>query len=193
MVEKSMVNPWHYPPRFDFQYGEWLRESFEKGIVEPWSTDEMPDLAVIITQVLLKNRTLFGSAAEQLLAPVPYKDFIRAMTDDLGRLAADLENDTRNVLLTYARIWSTVTTDEIRSKPAAADWVLLHLPRMYQSVMQRAKSICIGTEHEEWDDIKSLIVPCAAFMADKIKERIALINLDDSIKVIKLAEDQIIS
>lgn len=51
LVEKTMINPWQYPPRFDFQYGEWLRASFEKGIVEPWETHEMPDLALIVTQV----------------------------------------------------------------------------------------------------------------------------------------------
>src|ERR1700690_1747132 len=36
IVEKSEINPWHYPPRFDFQYGEWLREQFEQGNIEPW-------------------------------------------------------------------------------------------------------------------------------------------------------------
>jgi predicted nucleotidyltransferase len=49
IVEKTMINPWQYPPHFDFQYGEWLRKSFEKGITEPWMTYEMPDLALIIT------------------------------------------------------------------------------------------------------------------------------------------------
>lgn len=34
LVEKTAINPWHYPPHFDFQYGEWLRESFKKGIIE---------------------------------------------------------------------------------------------------------------------------------------------------------------
>lgn len=59
-VEKKMINPWHYPPHFDFQYGEWLREFFEKDIIEPWMDYEMPDLGLIITQVLLKSQTLWG-------------------------------------------------------------------------------------------------------------------------------------
>ena len=29
IVCKSMINPWVYPPSFDFQYGEWLRDFFE--------------------------------------------------------------------------------------------------------------------------------------------------------------------
>src|ERR1700731_2916994 len=139
IVEKRMINPWQYPPHFDFQYGDWLRESFEKGIVEPWENHEMADLAVIITQVLLMSETLWGVEPEQLLVQVLYHDFMKAMLHDLNRLAADLEHDTRNVLLTFARIWSTLETDAIRPKPAAADWVMNRLPKMYQPVMKRAK------------------------------------------------------
>lgn len=189
LVEKAEINPWNYPPHFDFQYGDWLRESFEKGIIEPWSTYDMPDLALIITQILLKSRTLYGSEPTQLLVDVPYRDFIRAMLHDLYRLATDLNHDTRNVLLTYARIWSTLVTNRIRSKPAAADWVMLHLPEVYQPVMKRAKSICVGIEKEYWDDIHELIKPCADFMVGKINERSSLINFDDSSNLIKLADE----
>ncbi len=55
LVDRSAINPWHYPPHFDFQYGEWLRQSFEMGSFEPWPNREMSDLAIIITQVLLKS------------------------------------------------------------------------------------------------------------------------------------------
>ena len=192
IVEKTAINPWRYPPYFDFQYGEWLRASFEEGIVEPWQTYEMPDLALIVTQVLLKSQTLWGSEPKQLLSHVPYYDFIKAMLHDLDRLAAELEDDTRNVLLTYARIWSTLETNAIRSKPAAADWVIKHLPEKYQLVMKRAKSICLGVENEHWDDIEVLIKPCADFMMEKINAQFSLINSDDSNKSIKLADELII-
>lgn len=189
IVERSMINPWQYPPRFDFQYGEWLRKSFENGIIEPWLTYEMPDLALIVTQVLLKSKTLCGVEAEQLLAHVPYHDFMKAMLHDLNRLATDLENDTRNVLLTYARIWSTLETNTIRSKPAAADWVIDHLPKVYQPVIKRAKSICTGVEHEHWDDIEVLIKSCANFMVDQINAQTSLINFNDTNKLIKIADE----
>ena len=39
----------------------------------------------------------------------------------LPALLADLANDTRNVLLTLARIRTTVASGEIRSKDDAAD------------------------------------------------------------------------
>lgn len=187
LVERRAINPWRYPPHFDFQYGEWLRKSFEEGVIEPWPTYEMPDLAVIITQVLLKSQTLWGLKPEQLLPQVPYGNFMEAMLHDLNRLTAELEDDTRNVLLTYARIWSTLETNKIRSKSAAADWVMKRLPQIYQPVMKRAKSICIGVENEYWDDLKELIRPCADFIVDKINVHNSLTNFDDPNKLIKLA------
>lgn len=189
LVEKAAINPWQYPPHFDFQYGEWLRKSFETGNIEPWLTSEMPDLALIVTQVLLKSQTLWGSEPEQLLVHVPYHDFMKAMLHDLERLGSELEDDTRNVLLTYARIWSTLETNAIRSKPAAADWVINHLPKMYQPVMKRAKSICIGMENEYWKDIEQFIKPCADFIKEKILAQILLVNFDNPNKSIKLAEE----
>ena len=188
IVEKAAINPWTFPPHFDFQYGEWLRESFEKGAIEPWDNYEMPDLALIMTQVLLKSHTLCGLAPEQLLAPVPSYDFIKAMLHDLNRLVDDLEQDTRNVLLTLARIWSTLVTHAIRSKPDAADWVMNHLPDTYQSVMKRAKSICMGEENEHWDDIAELIKPCADFMVTEINAQNSLVNLENRNAPITLAE-----
>lgn len=188
-MTKRAINPWQYPPHFDFQYGEWLRKSFEAGIIEPWSACEMPDLALIVTQVLLKSQTLWGSEPEQLLVHVPYHDFMKAMLHDLDRLGSELEGDTRNVLLTYARIWSTLETNAIRSKPAAADWVMNHLPKMYQPVMKRAKLICIGVEDEYWKDIEQLIKPCADFIREKVLTQISFINFDDPKKLIKLAEE----
>ncbi len=63
IVVKSEVNPWHYPPKFDFQYGDWLRTEFESGNREPWLTKDMPDLALIITQVLLAHK-LYSDQAQ---------------------------------------------------------------------------------------------------------------------------------
>ena len=188
LVERSAINPWQYPPQFDFQYGDWLRESFVAGNIQPWSTPEMPDLALIVTQILLKSQTLWGLEPKKLLAPVPYHDFMRAMLHDLERLATDLQDDTRNVLLTYARIWSTLETNTIRSKPAAADWVINDLPKIYQPVMQRAKLICIGKENEHWEDIEMLIRPCVDFILSKIHSKASVLNSHNNDELIQIAE-----
>lgn len=172
IVEKSEVNPWRYPPKFDFQYGDWLRNEFEEGNIEPWSTKEMPDLAVLITQIFLASHTLAGTHPDQLLCKVPYEDFITATVDTLPTLMSELESDVRNVLLTFARIWSTVATDKMRSKPAAASWAIDHLPKNYRPVMERAKAICTGKEKEFWEDIWKQVKPCADFMLNEANHKI---------------------
>ena len=35
VVVRSEVRPWRYPPRMDFQYGEWLRSDLEIGNLDP--------------------------------------------------------------------------------------------------------------------------------------------------------------
>lgn len=181
IVEKSEINPWNYPPRFDFQYGEWLRKQFEHGNIELWTNKEMSDLALIVTQILLASRTLIGVNPNQLLCNVPYKDFMTSMIDSLPNLMLDLNSDIRNVLLTLARIWGTVATDMIYSKPVAADWVINRLPEQYRSVMKRAMLICKGEEKEHWDDIQELIKPCANFMLNEINNKITEIMLSDNL------------
>ena len=192
IVEHSAINPWRYPPHFDFQYGEWLRAAFEEGATESSQTNEMPDLALIVTQVLLKSQTLWGPEPEKVLSYVPYRDFMKAMIHDVDRLIDEIESDTRNVLLTFARIWSTLETNEIRPKPVAADWAINRLPKEYQPVMKRAKLICIGEEEEHWNDVKQFIKPCSDFIMKKIRTQAALINYDEQSKKIKLAVEPLI-
>lgn len=90
-------------------------------------------------------------------------------------------------MLTLARIWSTLETSEIRSKPDAANWVANHLPEIYLPVINRAKSIASGIEDEYWDDINALIKPCVDFILSRINELKLSIDLKDSCKLIKLA------
>lgn len=175
IVNQSAVKPWSYPPKCNFQYGEWLRADFEAGAIEISSDTIMPDLAVLITQIFLKSVTLVGRYPEQLLTRVPYNDFIMATVDALPHLMAGLDSDIRNVLLTLARIWNTLVTSTILPKPGAAHWVTAVLPEEYKPVIQRAKAICEGKEAEYWDDVQLLIKPCADFMLMQINNNITQI------------------
>jgi streptomycin 3"-adenylyltransferase len=93
----------------------------------------------------------------------------------MGSLLADLEPDTRNVLLTLARIWSSLETGAIRSKASAAEWVMGRLPAEFQMVMQRARAIYMGEESENWIGIEAKIKPCAQYMTARIKEQTVLL------------------
>lgn len=188
IVVKSDVNPWQYPPKFDFLYGDWMRKDFEGGNIEPWKTKENPNLAIVITQILLSNKTLFGPCLDQLLAPVPYGDFISATTAEIDSLMNDLDWDTRNVLLTLARIWCTLETDTIRSKADAIYWTIEKIPIEYRPVLERAKDILLGKEDEKWEDIKNQAKSCAIFMLEIIKKQMYAIKASNySERSIKIA------
>lgn len=77
-------------------------------------------------------------------------------------LLAELDTDTRNVLLTLARIWTTLATGEIRSKDAAADWALARLPAGHRPVLAHARAVYLGDEDERWDGgLLTGVRPCA--------------------------------
>lgn len=143
LAVQDELRPWRYPPRFDFQYGEWLREEFQRGDFEPWP-DANPDVAVLVTMVLGSAVPLIGPPARELLDPVPREDIVRAMVDEIPQLLDDLESDTRNVLLTLARIWTTTATGDVVSKDAAAAWVVARLPGEHRPVLELASAAYIG-------------------------------------------------
>jgi len=168
IVVESEIRPWRYPPRFDFQYGDWLRNEFQSGNVEPWPTTTNPDLASLITMVLLANTAVLGPPPAEIFDPVPRDDLISAIVGDVDALLADLESDTRNVVLTLARIWSTVVTGTFRSKDAAAEWALARLPREHRAVLARARAIYLGDEEERWIDIEERVRPHADYVVAEI-------------------------
>lgn len=66
VVSQSDVRPWRYPPRMELQYGDWWRNEFEHGELQPW--DEMnPDLASLITMVLDAGTVLYGPPPDEVL------------------------------------------------------------------------------------------------------------------------------
>lgn len=145
VVAQGDVRPWRYPPRCEFLYGEWLREEFERGEVPAPAI--MPDLAPLITMVLLGDAPISGPPPARLLDPVPHEDLRRAIVAGVPELLADLASDTRNVLLTLARVWTTLATGTVASKDMAASWALDRLPDRHRPVLARARSLYLGGRH----------------------------------------------
>jgi Domain of unknown function (DUF4111) len=152
VVVRSEVRPWRMPPTGDFLYGEWLRGEFEASrLPQP---HPMPDLAVLVTMMLAGNHPLVGPPAAQVLYPVPQVDLVAACLAGIPGLLHDLDSDTRNIVLTLARIWTTLATGEIRSKDAAADWALNQLPPGCRPVLAYARELYLSSRYSEetWSD-----------------------------------------
>jgi streptomycin 3"-adenylyltransferase len=167
-VEVTVVVRAEAPARIDFQYGDWLRPEFERGNLEPWEPRADRDLPTLLAMTLAAGVALAGPPPAEVLDPVPHDELVRAMAGDVGSLLDDLDSDTRNVVLTLARIWSSLATGELRSKDAAADWALERLPEQHRAVLARARAIYLGDEHERWDDLRPQLRPHAGAVAAEI-------------------------
>ena len=169
VVVESEINPWKYPPSFDFQYGEWMRDDFAGGNMEPWQGKEMPDLAILLTQIRLAHKTLMGPDPTTLLPEVPVNDFMNALGSHVTELHNNLDGDTRNVLLTLARIWHTKETNTIGSKGNAAEWAIPKMPEELRPPLAHALDIYKGTEPNDWEPYAEALKPCADFLTSQIE------------------------
>ncbi|GAA2593508.1 nucleotidyltransferase [Streptomyces tubercidicus] len=157
---QSEVRPWRFPPTGDFLFGEWLREEFVAGGVP--QPGPMPDLALVITMVLAGDRPLTGPRPAEVLDLVPHSDLVQASVAGVPELLAELDADTRNVLLTLARMWTTLATGELKPKDAAADWALALLPPQHRSVLEHARNLYLTCHYQDetWsNELKSQVRP----------------------------------
>jgi len=167
IVNQSDVIPWQYPPKREFQYGEWLREAFENGELSQPMID--PDLAILISKVRDYSSVLLGPSAHDLFEPVPFKDILRATEASLPTLLDDLYGDERNVLLTLARMWMTLSTGEIASKDSAAMWALERLPLEHKEVLELARRAYLGECEDDWQAYKKQVGNFATYVKQAIK------------------------
>jgi predicted nucleotidyltransferase len=168
IVVESDIKPWRFPPRVDFLYGDWLRSEFERGNLKPWRPRANYDLVSLLTMVLLSDTPLIGPAPGTVFGPIPHEHMVRAMVEHIPALLDDLDSDTTNVILTLARVWTTVATGAIRSKGAAADWVLSRLPNQHQPVLARARAIYLGHEPNRWEDLQPNVRPYADYVVAEV-------------------------
>ena len=124
---------------------------------------------MLITNALAGNAPLFGPPPAEVLDHVPPADLRRAMVAGVAHLLGDLEEDTRNVLLTLSRIWVTLETGEIVPKDAAAEWVIARLPKEHRPVLARARAIYLD-EVEGWDEaLRARALPVAERLVREIE------------------------
>jgi predicted nucleotidyltransferase len=171
VVVQSEIKPWRFPPRRDFQYGQWVRIALQRGELEPWRATTDPDLASLITQVLVADTALLGPSPAEVFDPVPHDDLVRAIVGEVDAWLARVDSDTRNVILVLARVWSTLDTGAIRSKDAAASWALARLPEEHRAVLARARAIYLGDEEERWDDVREQVRAYADYVVGEIRRQ----------------------
>jgi predicted nucleotidyltransferase len=161
VVVLDEVRPFQHPARHDLQYGEWEDPERFRNRVDP-------DLTTLLSIVLLGGHPLVGPPPGELLDPVPQADLLRAVTTSIDDVFQGLHEDTRNLLLTLARIWCTVETGQIRPKDEAADWVLRRVPEEHRPVLALARDAYRGEREDRWDGLAAQVQAHAAFVAARI-------------------------
>ena len=153
VVNHEEVVPWHFPPRFEYLYGEWLREQFEMGTIPEPTID--PDLAILLAQLRSKSVNLFGPKAEEVFEPVPMTDIRKAMKESLPGLIGSVKGDERNVILTLARMWFTAVTGQFSSKDMAADWAIPQLSEEHADLLGIARKAYLGEVSDNWEGLET--------------------------------------
>ncbi|AVE43453.1 DUF4111 domain-containing protein [Providencia stuartii] len=140
------VKKWHYPPRRELQFGEWLRDDIVSGIFEPPQID--PDIAILLTKVHQHSIAILGNDAAHSFPPIPFSDLSKALKATLEQwnVQDDWEHDECNIILALARILYTLSTQKIASKSEAADWLLhrINTPSHYQLLSAAQRTYLTG-------------------------------------------------
>jgi len=166
VVIASELRPWSHPAPYDFHFSELQKEGAGHGTNR--------DLASVVTMVLAGNTALHGPPPAQVFDAVPRADYHDAILKDTETVEEYLPWDTRNVILTLARVWAGVASESVHSKESAAAWTFERLPAEHRPVLERAVAIYRGEEDDRWDDLRPAIDAYAAYVLSEIRAKAAL-------------------
>lgn len=170
VMRDAGLRAWRYPPPVEFQYGEWLRDAYESGFL-PEAGEDADATVLLVSALAARLPPLHGPALDGLVDEVPAGDLRRATISDMHGLLAELEHDTRDVVLTLARAWTTLATGEVRSKDDAAEWALGRLPAgstETMDVLRAARDDYRGGGEPQWP----ALLPAARRAADELIRRL---------------------
>lgn len=162
------ISEYSYPLRSEYVYGEWLRDSFEAGVIPEPVSD--PDFTLLLAQARQEARPLIGLPPMELLPCIPDGEIRRAMGDAIPSLLNTLVGDEGNVLLTLVRMLQTVTTGEFVPKNIAAEWAIPRLPSSVATVVFMASQAYLGQIRVDWSNHAQVAQRAADILAEKIKQ-----------------------
>ena len=164
VVNRHAIDPWRFPPRFEYMFGEWLRTDMENGTVpQPFSD---PDNVLLLWQARLHAIPLTDQspAIDKLIAPIPFDEIRRAIRGTLPNVLSSYKGDERNALLTLSRMWYTLDTRAFASKDRAALWAEGKVPAEHASLLRLAREAYLGNRSDRWDDQEDNVLCLLAFM-----------------------------
>lgn len=169
------LNPWRYPPTYDFHYSEDYREKFQANLkTSDWknwtngSTPGDPDLAAHIPVLCERGIVLKGQDISEIFPNVPDSDYRAALIYDVTTASSRIVENPVYGVLNLCRVQLYMAEAQIASKSEAGEWALTRLPAEYHPLISRALDLYKGRLVEEkFEDTK--IRDFAAYMENQIK------------------------
>lgn len=166
ILHEHILQPLRFPPRYEYMYGEWLRDELERGMIP--EADEDPDVAILLWQARKHSIALYGPPPETLLPEVPLAVVLDAIRQSKPGLLRALNGDERNVLLTLTRMWYTLENQTIASKSSAARWAIARIPHSLRWLMEMASDAYQGLQTDEWSGHEEQVQQVADWLAAQI-------------------------
>ena len=165
VFQRTELSP-AYPARSEFLYGEWLRDECEAGAVPNPVSD--PDFTLLLAQARAAATALIGPPPAELLPIISDADIRRAVREALPGLLGNLQGDERNVLLTLARMFRTLTTGEFVPKDVAAEWAMPRLPAATASLLALARAAYLGMATDDWQPRQQDVKKAANDLSERL-------------------------
>ncbi|MCT8265360.1 aminoglycoside adenylyltransferase family protein [Proteus terrae] len=154
-----------YPARCEFIYGEWLRDTFEQGISSVEHDD--PEYTLMLAQAKKDSKLLWGDSF--ILPEIGIQQIRKALLDSLPNLISSIEGDERNVVLTLARMWFTMSSGKFVSKDVAANWSINKIPNEFIEIITVARDEYLYGTNVEWTKYNELLPLIVDYFSAQIK------------------------
>jgi predicted nucleotidyltransferase len=169
LVVKSEIRPWHHPAPVDFHYDELIREELASGKIDLTTAIKERGFAPLVRMARSAGASLYGPPPTAVFDPVPTADYHDAILKDIEEVERWIIVDTRNVVLTLARVWAGLCTDDLHSKETCVSWALPRLSQPHGGVLKRALAIYRCEAEEYWDDLRPQVQTYADFVVAEVK------------------------
>lgn len=169
VVTRSACAPFVHPAPFELHWSRmhaaWYARDPEDYIAKMRGTDA--DLAAHFTVIRGRGACLFGAAIGDVFAPVPKRDYVDSIRDDVCGAVDEIAGNTLYLTLNLARVLSYLEDGVVRSKREGGDWALKHLPGEYRPLVEAALSAYGGAADVAYD--LDLARRYAAYMLGRIQ------------------------
>ncbi|HEX2907608.1 MAG TPA: aminoglycoside adenylyltransferase domain-containing protein [Phototrophicaceae bacterium] len=156
VVWADAIQPWQYPPPYEFHFSESWRERLEHDISsgdwQTWPQDGSrldPDLAAHFTVIRQRGVCLAGPPVETVIPEVPRADFVASIMADFNWALERINENPVYAVLNCCRVYCYLLEEQVLSKAEGASWALGCLPQALHPVVQQAWDVYRGDSQNE--------------------------------------------